>query len=315
MTGFLSKNGKSDPRKLPERERTALFYGRMALIRAFEEHVSSLFSEGLLAGTTHACIGQEAVAVGVVSALRDDDVVFSNHRGHGHYIAYTGECATLLAEITGSPNGVCNGFGGSQHLHTGNFYSNGIQGGIVPVATGMALAERMKGTGALAAVFLGDGTLGQGVVYEAFNMAALWNAPILFVVENNAYAMSTPVAQGVAGSIEARAEAFSIPAQRMEGNDVDRVFEKTCELTAAIRENPAPRMLVLDTYRHCGHSKSDDCSYRPDGELEAWLARDPLATAAASLDKTCVADLDRRVNEMIGQAVEYASMAAADMNG
>ena len=149
-------------------------YAQLLGIRLFEQSLLDLFSTGALSGTTHTCLGQETVAVGVVSAIdRARDIVFSNHRGHGHFLAYCGEAERLYLEILGKPGGVCGGRGGSQHLYFDNFYSNGVQGGIVPVATGMALAEKTKGTGAVAVVFLGDGTLGEGVVYESFNIASL----------------------------------------------------------------------------------------------------------------------------------------------
>ena len=158
-------------------------YALVAGIRRFEQSLLDLFGSGVLAGTTHTCVGQETIAVGVVSAIdRARDIVFSNHRGHGHFLAYCGEVERLYLEVMGKAGGVCGGRGGSQHLHYRNFYSNGIQGGIVPVATGMALAEKLQRTGAVALVFLGDGTLGEGVVYESLNIAALWQLPVVFVI-------------------------------------------------------------------------------------------------------------------------------------
>ncbi|HMJ24673.1 MAG TPA: thiamine pyrophosphate-dependent enzyme, partial [Pyrinomonadaceae bacterium] len=163
-----------------------MFFQQMLTVRIVEERLLRLFSEGLLHGTVHTCLGQEGCAVGVVSALNAErDVVFSNHRGHGHFLAYCDDVDGLIAELMGRRTGVCAGVGGSQHLHQKNFYSNGILGGIVPVATGMALAEKAKESDSIVIVFLGDGAFGEGVVYEAFNIAALWDLPILFVVELN----------------------------------------------------------------------------------------------------------------------------------
>ena len=194
------------PLRLERCDRTSSLEEQYALLfglRTFEQSLLELFATGALAGTTHTCLGQETVAVGVMSAIdRERDIVFSNHRGHGHFLAYCGEVERLYLEIMGKPGGVCGGRGGSQHLYFDNFYSNGIQGGIVPVATGMALAEKQKGSGAVVVVFLGDGTLGEGVVYEAFNIASLWSMPIVFVIEHNGYAQSTPSALQIAGEVE-----------------------------------------------------------------------------------------------------------------
>ena len=166
---------------------------RMLLIRTVEERLLRLFAGGKLFGTTHTCIGQEACAVGVVGALDlERDIIFSSHRCHGHFLMYTDDPTSLIAEILGRQTGVCSGRGGSQHLCVRNFHSNGVQGGIIPVATGVALAEKLKRTGAVTVCFLGDGTLGEGVIYEAFNLASLWRLPILYVLEHNQYAQSTP---------------------------------------------------------------------------------------------------------------------------
>ena len=196
-------------------------YGRMVLIRRLEETLLELFSLGKLVGTTHTYIGQEANAVGVIDHLDPaHDVVFSNHRCHGHYLAFTDDVDGLLGEVMGRVTGTCGGKGGSQHLCNGNFYSNGVQGSIVPVATGMAVAEKERGTGAVTVVFLGDGTLGQGTVYECLNLASLWSLPILFVVENNHYAQTTPRQLAVAGSIPDRALPFGIASSHLDTTDV-----------------------------------------------------------------------------------------------
>ena len=177
----------------------------MYFIRRFEESLLDLFSAGKIDGTVHTYVGQEADAVGVVDHLeRERDVIVSNHRCHGHYLAFTDDAAGLMLEIMGKKGGTCGGKGGSQHLCNGNFYSNGVLGSTLPVAAGMALAEKQRGTGAVTVAFLGDGTLGQGVVYETLNLASLWRLPILFVVENNFYAQSTPSHLNLAGAIAGR---------------------------------------------------------------------------------------------------------------
>ena len=252
-------------------ERYALMYA----IRTFEESLLELFSTGRLAGTTHTCLGQEAVAVGVVSAIdRARDIVFSNHRGHGHFLAYCGEVERLYLEILGEPGGVCGGRGGSQHLCVDNFYSNGIQGGIVPVASGMALAEKRKGSGAIAVAFLGDGTLGEGAVYEAFNIASLWRLPILFVIEHNGYAQSTPSALQLAGDPAARPRAFGIETTEVRSRAVAIIADAAAAAVDRVRGESAPQCLVVYTYRLGPHSKGDDT--RDPGELKTAWENDPL---------------------------------------
>jgi TPP-dependent pyruvate/acetoin dehydrogenase alpha subunit len=268
-----------------------------------------LFAKGLLVGTTHTCLGQEATAVGVLSALNcTRDIVFSNHRGHGHFLAYCGEVERLYLELMGKPEGMCGGRGGSQHLHYRNFYSNGIQGGIVPVATGMALAEKKKDTGTVAVVFLGDGTLGEGVVYESFNMASLWRVPILFVIENNGYAQSTPCHLQVAGSIRGRAEAFGIAVVEEATTDVRTVLSLASELVDAVRADCRPYCLLLHTYRLGPHSKGDD--HREPAEIAAAWQRDPLTVIRPSLNLASLEGIEINIAARIRQAKERALNAA-----
>src|SRR5205085_4629317 len=282
------------PRLLPE------LYRRMYAIRRFEETLLAMFSAGELVGTTHTCIGQEANAVGVIEHLEPArDVVFSNHRCHGHFLAFTGDQLGLLSEVMGREGGVCSGKGGSQHLCARNFYSNGVQGSILPVATGIALAEKQRGEGAVTTVFLGDGTLGQGTVYESLNMAALWRLPLLFVVEDNHYAQTTPSRLAVAGSIPARAEAFGIETAALDTTDVLEIHHEGGRAVELVRERCAPFMLVLDTYRFSPHSKGDEI--RDPAEIAARRLRDPLAVAAAripdeqrgAIAEACEAELER----------------------
>ncbi|MFP5451049.1 MAG: thiamine pyrophosphate-dependent dehydrogenase E1 component subunit alpha, partial [Thermoleophilia bacterium] len=197
------------------------FHRRMYGILRFEETLLEMFSQGLLVGTTHTCIGQEANAVGVIAHLDNErDIVVSNHRCHGHFLAFTADRLGLLAEVMGRVDGVSGGRGGSQHLCAPNFYTNGIQGSIVPLTTGMAVAQKRREDGAIATVFIGDGTLGQGAVYECLNIAALWDLPLLIVVEDNHYAQTTPRTLAVAGSVPARAEAFGVASDILDTTDV-----------------------------------------------------------------------------------------------
>jgi len=250
-------------------------YRSLFLLRRFDEVVLENYPRGVFFGTTHTYLGQEANAVGVLNHLQPDDVVFSNHRCHGHYLAAGGDPRTLFAELMGKSTGVCGGRGGSQHLYWRNFYSNGVQGGIVPVATGMALAEKRKGSGAVVVCFLGDGTLGEGVVYEAFNLAALWKAPALYVVENNHIAQTTPVELALAGEMSVRFSAFGIPVCELDTSDVLEISPVAEEQLEGVRSSGRPRGLILHTCRFGPHSKGDDT--RPEGEIARLRAeRDPL---------------------------------------
>ena len=283
-------------------------YPRMVLIRRLEETLLELFSLGKLVGTTHTYIGQEANAVGVIDHLDPvRDVVFSNHRCHGHYLAFTDDVDGLLGEVMGRVTGVCGGKGGSQHLCNGNFYSNGVQGSIVPVATGMALAER--GSGAVTVVFLGDGTLGQGTVYECLNLASLWSLPILFVVENNHYAQTTPRRLAVAGSIPDRALPFGIPSSHLDTTDVLEVHGEAGRAIAGVRETGRPAYLVLDTYRFSPHSKGDDT--RDPAEIETRRELDPLAVAGARLSPDERDAVEAGVRERLAAALEATERAPA----
>ena len=281
-------------------------YQQMYLIRAFEQTLLELFGQGKLFGTVHTCLGQEAVAVGVVGRLRKEDIVFSNHRGHGHYLVKTDDVDGLMAEVMGRESGICGGRGGSQHLcnRPYNFYSNGIQGGIVPNAVGMALAEKVKGAGALVVVFLGDGTLGEGVVYESFNIASLWSLPVLFVIDDNQYAQSTPKQLAVAGSIADRARTFGIEVAELDVDDPDQVVVHADVAVGSVRTNGRPFALVLHTYRLGPHSKGDDT--RPAEEIAAHAERDPLVRQKAKLDAEAAERIERECSERIRMAVEKA---------
>jgi TPP-dependent pyruvate/acetoin dehydrogenase alpha subunit len=288
----------------------ATFYERMFFIRRFEESLLDLFSLGKLVGTTHTYIGQEANAVGVIEHLDPDrDVIFSNHRCHGHYLAFTDDAFGLLCEVMGKAPGVCGGKGGSQHLCKGNFYSNGVLGSIVPVATGIALAEKKKGTGAVSTVFLGDGTLGEGVTYESLNIASLWQLPVLFVVENNHYAQSTPVELELAGSIAARGAAFGVETAELDTTDVDMIHEAAGRAISRIRGTGAPYFLVLNTYRFSPHSKSDD--QRDPAEIEERRKRDPLLVAGARLGDDERSAIEARCEERLAETVAAADAAPA----
>ena len=304
MNGFLTDERRANP----ESGASALgsLYERMFLIRRVEESLLDLFSAGKLVGTTHTCIGQEANAAGVIAHLEQGrDVVVSNHRCHGHYLAFTDDVLGLLCEVMGKEGGVCGGKGGSQHLCNGNFYSNGVLGSTVPLATGMALAERERGTDGVVVAFLGDGTLGQGVVYESLNIASLWQLPILYVVENNFYAQSTPSHLALAGGIAARGAAFGLETAELASTDVAEITALAGTVIDGIRTTRRPSFLVLDTYRFSPHSKGDD--FRDPAEIEEARTRDPLRITSALLD-----DDERRAIEEACEARLEQAIAAAE---
>jgi TPP-dependent pyruvate/acetoin dehydrogenase alpha subunit len=258
-------------------------YKTMLLIRRFEERLLEEFATGHVVGTTHVCIGQEADAAGILSNIDPQDVVFSNHRCHGHFLAYGGKPYHLAAELMGRSTGVVGGRGGSQHIQWRNFYSNGIQGGIVPVATGMALAEKERRSGKCVLVFIGDGTLGEGSLYESLNISALWKLPVLFVLEDNRYAQTTPVELGVAGSMSGRFQAFGIPVWERETSDVLEVSQLASQAMKHVRSGAGPAALILHTYRFSAHSKGDDL--RPPEELARIRTYDPLRILARRLSE------------------------------
>jgi TPP-dependent pyruvate/acetoin dehydrogenase alpha subunit len=289
------------------------FYAAMYMIRRFEETLLHLFSSGKMAGTTHTCIGQEGNAVGVVSGLDPQmDVVVSNHRCHGHYLALTDDVDGLLREVLGREGGVCGGKGGSQHLCAENFYSNGVLGSTVPLASGIALAQREKREGGIATVFAGDGTLGQGVVYESLNFASLWKLPLLLVVEHNGYAQSTPSRLQIAGDVEARAAAFGVATDRLDSTDVAEIRGAAERAIGHVRETGTPFFLVLDTYRFAPHSKGDD--FRDPQEIAARRERDPLAVVGDRLDASVRDEIEAAAEERLAAAVE-AALAAPVVGG
>jgi TPP-dependent pyruvate/acetoin dehydrogenase alpha subunit len=205
----------------------------------------------------------------------------SNHRCHGHYLIRTGDAVGLMAELMGKAGGVCGGRGGSQHLCGPNFYTNGILGSTVPIAAGMAYAEKKKQTGGIVVLFMGDGAFGEGTVYETFNMISLWKVPLLVVVENNGYAQTTPLAMNCAGKLSARAAAFDLSVGESQGSDVEELYDRCGCLVQMVRNEGCPHVEIIRTYRLCGHSKGDD--FRPRSEIEAWRERDPLRLLASKL--------------------------------
>ncbi len=284
------------------------FYRQMLRIRRFEETVLDAFPKGLIQGTTHTYIGQEADAVGVLADREAGDVVVSNHRSHGHYLAYGGPMEALAAELMGRSDGVNGGRGGSQHLQWRDFYANGILGGTIPLAAGMALAEKALGSGRIVIAFTGDGALGQGVLYESLNMASLWRLPLLIVLENNRYAQTTPVELNLAGSIHARFEAFGIPTLELDSTDVQEIHAAAGPILQAVRSEQGPRALILHTYRFAPHSKGDDD--RDPAEVARFREKDPITLQAGRLDAAALSAVHAEVESEVGEAFRRAESAS-----
>lgn len=282
------------------------FFRRLFIIRRFEETVLAEFPKGVFYGTTHTYLGQEANAVGVLSQISPDDIVFSNHRCHGHFLTYGGSAHALFAEMMGKPSGVCGGLGGSQHLHYRNFFSNGILGGTLPIAVGTALAEKRKNTNVVTIVFTGDGALGEGIIYESLNMASLWKTPILIVIENNHIAQTTPTEKVLAGSIARRVQSFDIPVVELDTSDVETIASEAAALLGEVRSQSAPRCLILNTERFGPHSKGDDT--RPGEVIDQLKAsRDPIQIQAQRITETerrqVIDDVERFIEQAYRQAL------------
>ncbi len=255
-------------------------YEKMTLIREFEEQVRFLFLEGIMPGTIHQCQGQEATAVGVCSALGDDDWITSTFRGHGHALAKGLTPEEMLDELFGATSGCCAGKGGSMHM--GNMSKGMVPGiaivaGGIPLATGMALSYKMRGTDQVVACFFGDGAVAEGAFHEAVNMAAIWELPAIFVCENNQYGASTHVSKVMKNTrIADRAASYGFTGETIDGNDVLAVYVAATRAVSACRTGKGPYLLELETYRRVGHSRRDACNYQPAEEREQWFANDPI---------------------------------------
>ena len=291
-------------------------YGRMRLIRRFEQEIHRLFLKGEVHGTTHLSAGQEAVPVGVCSALEPDDYVAGTYRGHGHALAKGTDPEALAAEMLGRATGVCGGRAGSMNvidLENGLVGCFGIVGGSIAAATGAAVSAQRQGR--VAVSFFGDGASNQGYFHECLNWAQVFALPVVYVCENNFYGEFTPMASVTAGGeIGIRAASFGMPSRVVDGNDLWAVREAALEAVDRARRGDGPTLLECQTYRHYGHSKSDPAKYRPPDEVEQWLGRDPLDLARARLLELGVSDddiaaRDAEIDAEIDRAVEGARAA------
>jgi pyruvate dehydrogenase E1 component alpha subunit len=293
----------------------------MLLIRRFEEQVDELYRGAKMPGLAHLYIGEEAVAVGVCAALRDDDYITSTHRGHGHCLAKGAAPDRMFAELLGREAGYCRGKGGSMHIadqERGNLGANAIVGGSAGIATGAAMSARWRGTDQVAACFFGDGALGQGLLYEAMNMASLWRLPVIYVCENNLYNEYTHYSETTAGDLAARSRAFGIETVEVDGQDVEAVHGATAAAVARARGGDGPSFLLCHTYRYLGHHVGDvdRAYYRSKEEEESWRReRDPLAllagrlAAAGAVRPDQLEAFDEEVRTVVAEGVAFALAA------
>jgi acetoin:2,6-dichlorophenolindophenol oxidoreductase subunit alpha len=291
-------------------------YRTMLRIRLFEERVDELMMQGAIHGTTHLYVGMEAVAAGICSALELGDYIASNHRGHGHCIAQGADLDRMMAELLGRETGYCRGKGGSMHiadLEGGNLGATGIVGSGIPIATGAALAIQMRKEAKLVACFFGDGAANNGAFHESLNLAAIWKLPVLYVCENNQYAMSGPAkAMFAIPSIAGRAAAYGIPGISVDGNDVLAVHAAALEAGRRARRGEGPTLLTCETYRWKGHSRSDANRYRSKEEIAAWKERCPIRRLRfqleqmGALDAEAAAAMEAAVRDDVEAAVRFA---------
>lgn len=280
-------------------EQWVRMYRQMMRIRLFEEQVNELYKTARMPGLAHLYSGEEAVAVGVCEALRRDDYITSTHRGHGHCLAKGAAIDRMFAELLGKEPGYCRGKGGSMHIadqDTGNLGANAIVGGSAGIATGAAMSSKMRGSDQVAVCFFGDGALGQGLLYEVMNMASLWQLPVIYVCENNLYNEYTHYSETTSGDLGARAEAFGILTEHVDGQDVRAVHAAAQRLVERARHGEGPAFLLCDTYRYYGHHVGDiqRTYYRSKEEEQLWRTeRDPITLLAAWLAEQGIADAHR----------------------
>ena len=307
----------ADKRYAASDDELLAFYEQMVLIRRFEERAGQLYGLGLIGGFCHLYIGQEAVAVGLQSALDGGkDSVITGYRDHGHMLAYGIDPKVIMAELTGRAAGISKGKGGSMHMFSVDhkFYGgHGIVGAQVPLGTGLAFAHKYRGDGGVCLAYFGDGAANQGQVYEAFNMAALWKLPIVFVVENNGYAMGTAVKRGSAETdFYRRGTAFRIPGMDVNGMDVLEVRAAAEIALDFVRAGNGPVLMELNTYRYRGHSMSDPAKYRSREEVQEMRDKhDPIEAAKAELlergiTEDRIKEIDKRIRSIVTEAADFA---------
>jgi pyruvate dehydrogenase E1 component alpha subunit len=300
----------------PELETRLAMYRTMVECRTFEVRAQELFFEGLVRGTTHLGVGQEAVAAGFAAAMRADDWTFATYRGHNHALSRGTPMGPLYAELFGRATGLMGGKGGSMHITSAEHHMMGsyaIVGAHLPIALGAAWSAQYRKSGQVAVCFFGDGTTNIGAFHEALNLAAVWKAPVVFVCENNQYMEYTPIGAvtAVARPAADRAAAYGLEPIVVDGNDVEAVYDVARRVLERARNGDGPSLVEAVTYRHGGHSRADPGKYRPDDEVEAWKARDPIPAARARLEAAGVpaADLDSIEAETDAKVAEAEAFA------
>ena len=298
------------------REFLEQLYRTLYTIRVFETECIKLYRQGLIIGYFHPYLGEEAIATGVCAALRKDDYIVSTHRGHGHCIARGGELKKMVAEVLGREAGYCRGRGGSMHIadvNIGNIGANGIVGGGIPIGVGAGLGISIRGTDQVAVIFFSDGACNNGVFAESLNLAAIWDLPVIFLLENNQYAVSSPIEEmSRITDLYRRAEGYGVPAFPADGNDVLAVYEKTKEAIEACRKGKGPVMIEAKTYRHGGHHVNDPGLYMPKDRLEYYKSKDPVDIGRKYLlEKTkCTeqetAAIEQQARQAMEEAIEFA---------
>lgn len=289
------------------------WFRKMLEIRLFEEKVQELFMAGHIQGTTHLCQGQEAVSVGAIAAMQPGDVQTNTYRGHGEALALGMDPEVAFAELMGRVTGCSKGLGGSMHLidvSKGNIGANAIVGAGIPIAVGAAVAFQIRREPRVALTFFGDGATNIGTFHEALNMAAVWRAPVVFIIVNNQYGEYSPVrATTPIDDLARRAESYAMPGVIVDGQDVEAVYAATAEAVSRARNGDGPTLLEMKTYRYRGHSRSDPAKYRPPGELEAWKARDPIDILGRRLAES--GELPLEAQAQIRAEIQAAIDAAA----
>lgn len=296
------------------KELLAHLYRQLYSIRVFETRCIKLYRQGKIRGYFHPYLGEEAIAVGACAALRKQDFIVSTHRGHGHCIARGASIERMMAELLGKETGYCGGRGGSMHiadLATGNLGANGIVGAGVPIGVGAGLGSSIRGEDQVTVIFCSDGASNNGVFPEAMNLAAIWNLPVILLLENNHYAVSTPIEQVSRNpDLYVRSAGYGIEACKIDGNDVLAVYEKAKQAVGLCREGKGPVVIEAKTYRHGGHHVNDPGDYMPKDKLEHWKARDPVALcrkqflehATEEEAKTIEADVEQEIEDAIAFA-------------
>jgi len=298
------------------REIQLSMYESMLKQRLLDEKVVELYKKGLIHGIAHPCLGQEAISAGVMANLSKEDLVVSNHRGHGHSLAKGVSERAMLSELLGKETGMCRGFGGSMHssdLECGVIFSTAIVGGGIPLAVGVALALKMDKKPNCVVCFFGDGACNTGAFHEAVNMAAIWKLPVVFVCENNQYAVSTPITKSTAGHIYLRSEGYGIPGQLVNGMKVLDVHDAASTAITRAKRDEGPTLLECETYRYTGHGPYDiGLDYRTQEEIDLWKARDPITSFEQKLITQNLATTQElqgirdRARQRVEEAVQFA---------